>query len=428
MNGLSFLIVVLVLLTPGVSLAFGQMNYPVSNGEQPRVPPARPILKQRSPGPYTSVAKGSGGSQKPFNKEKPQENSPDASLNNQKPMHIVFEGLHAFSEVEMVKAFSERGIGFPKTTVPSSEVLGKGVALVRELLEARGHFQSRVDTYFDEPAGAVVFLLDEGPRVALAEVRFEGNKSFSSAELASRLGESLARFPTMKEGYDSNIFDYCTRDLSNFMRSRGYLQATFGQPTKSIEGCGLVLTIPVQEGVLYRLGEIKIEGAEAVPPETVRAMLNGRKGDIASGEDIGKWLFEDLKKLYGELGYIEYTAEADPDFKAALKGADEGVVDFKVTIEEGHQFRLHAIKFQGSSLPEKELLGLLRIRAGEVFNQRLFEESIDELNKLGRFELIDKDRDADYRTDVEDALIDIVIKVRNKDHGLSLTRQQRNPS
>ena len=48
------------------------------------------------------------------------------------------------------------------------------------------------------------------------------------------------------------------------------------------------------------------------------------------------------------------------------------------------------------------------------------EESIDELNKSGRFKLIDKDRDADFRTDEEQALIDIVIKVNNKSGELEL--------
>ena len=67
----------------------------------------------------------------------------------------------------------------------------------------------------------------------------------------------------------------------------------------------------------------------------------------------GKWLFEDLKRVYGELGYFEYMAEPDPEFKATTNGTNEGVVDFKVTIEEGHQFRVHSIKFQGSSLPER---------------------------------------------------------------------------
>ena len=69
------------------------------------------------------------------------------------------------------------------------------------------------------------------------------------------------------------------------------------------------MTTPVDEGVLYRLGEIKIDGAEVLAPEQIRAMFSLRQGDAASARAIGKWLFEDLKKAYGEMGYIEYTAE-----------------------------------------------------------------------------------------------------------------------
>jgi outer membrane protein insertion porin family len=414
MKNSSFLVVVLMLLSSWVSLAFGQTSDPVSLEKQPRVAAGHPTLKQRPPNSSTPVVNGSRVSQRLA----AQEDSADDPHNNQKAIHIAFEGLHAFSEVEMMKAFREQGIGLSKPPLSLSEVVGKGVARIRELLESRGHFQAAVDARYDEGSGTVVFLVDEGQRFGLTEVRFEGNERFSSQELRSTLETYLARFPKMLEGYDSNIFDYCSRDLVNFIRSRGYLHATLGEPIKSIEGGGLVLTIPVKEGVLYRVGEITIDGAKAVAPEIVRSMLNLRQGDVASGEDIGKWLFEDVKKVYGEMGYIEYTAEPDPEFKAPVAGKDEGVVDFRVTIEEGKQFRVHAIKFQGNSLPERDLRVLLRIRSGEVFNQRLFEESIDELNKLGRFQLVDKDRDADFRTDDEEALIDIVIKVKNKDPGL----------
>lgn len=416
MNHLLFFVVVLALLAAEVSSAFAQTN-PVSIEERPcsaDVGPGRPTLKRRQSAPATSATDGDSVNQKLLDREKcKQEDSTADSLSNQKPIHIQFEGLHAYSEAEMVRAFGERGIGLTKTQVPSSNVFGKAVAVVRELLEARGYFHATVDARNDEEAGTIVFLVNEGQRLALAEVRFEGNRSFSSHELASRLGEHLAKYTKMQEGYNSEIFDYCTRSLLNFMRSGGYLQATFGEPTKEIGERGLVLTIPVNEGVLYRLGEIKIAGAEAVAPETVRAMLSLRQGDIAKGEDIGQWLFEDVKRVYGELGYIEYTAEPVPEFKVA-NGSNEGVVDFKLTIEEGRQFRLHAIKFKGTNLPDEELRRLLRIRPGDVFNQRLFEESIKQLNELGRFEWIDKDRDTDFRTDEEVAVIDIVIKVNTK--------------
>ncbi len=102
----------------------------------------------------------------------------------------------------------------------------------------------------------------------------------------------------------------------------------------------MVVTVPVEEGALYRPGAIKIEGAENVTQEQVRAMMSLQRGDIANAEAIGKWLFEDLKKLYSEIGYIQYTAETEPDFRAVDHAANEGVVDFKVTIEEGQQFRV----------------------------------------------------------------------------------------
>jgi outer membrane protein insertion porin family len=229
--------------------------------------------------------------------------------------------------------------------------------------------------------------------------------------LESKAREYVGHYREMEEGYDAVSFEFAIRELLNFVRGRGYLQATFGEPTKVVEGDGLVLTIVVNEGALYRLGEIRIEGAEAIASEKIKAMLGLRRGDIANAALLGEWLFEDLKKAYGELGFIEYTAEPEPKFRAATSNTNEGIVDFKVSIEEGRQFRVHTIKFQGNGFTDEELLRLCRIRAGHIFNQRLFEESIGELNKLGLFEFIDKDSDVDFKTDEEVGLIDIVVKL-----------------
>jgi len=423
MKRLSFFIVMLVLLTAESSSVLAQTEQP-GIGD---VAPGRPTLKRRQPAPDTPPSDGVDRLEKGKFK---QENPTADSLNNQKPIHIEFEGLHVLSEKDLISAFGERRLGLPTTQMPSSAALAKAVALIKELLEARGQFHSTVETRGDEEARSISFLVFEGQRLPLAEVRFEGTRSFSSQELASKMGEYLNHYPEMQVSYNSDLFDFCIRRLSNFIRSRGYLQATFGQPIKEIDGRGLVLLVPVNEGVLYRLGEIKIEGAKAVAPEKVREMLSLQPGDTANGEEIAKWLFEDVKKVYGEIGHIEYTAEPEPEFKEAANGASEGIVDFKVTIEEGRLFRVDAIKFQGSSLSESELLGLLRIRAGDVFNQRLYEESIDELNKLGRFEWINKDRDADFKTNDEEGLINIVIKLNYRDDEMEpgeLSSKRRHP-
>jgi outer membrane protein assembly factor BamA len=144
-------------------------------------------------------------------------------------------------------------------------------------------------------------------------------------------------------------------------------------------------------------------------------MLGLPEGGIANGELIGKALYQDLKKYYGNQGFVEYTAEVSPTFKGNPQKGNEGIVDLRVTIDEGKQFKIHSIKFSGNNLPQKVLFELLLIREGEVYNQELYEKSIEKLNDSGLFDPIDKDRDVDFVTDEAKGLVDLLIKVGGAD-------------
>jgi len=403
MKSLSFF-AVMVLLTGGAVSARAQATNQQSFSEKPCVEvvaPGRPTLKRRKSTSDTS----------PEAQVCDLQDAATAPVKNPNQVVIKVEGLNTLSEAEVIKDLREQGIGLSDQQGFDSAVLAQAIARVKELLERRGYFHAIVDAREDASDKSVTLFVYEGSRSSLARVRFEGNKIFQSQELEARVGKCVSDYTGGHDGYNGQIFDVCVRRLSDYLRSRGHLQASFAEPTKEFSERGLVLTIPVKEGLVYRLGDISIEGAESIAPADVREMLCLKRGDIVSGELVGRWLFEDLKKKYGQLGYIEFTAEVEPDFKSSTKPASDGIVDFKVTIEEGRQFRVHSIKFQGSGFPHSELISVLRIRAGEVFNQSLFEESINELNKLGRFDFIDKDRDTDFRTDEEEALVDIVIKL-----------------
>lgn len=372
------------------------------------IAPGLPTLKLRQRGPRNSISP-SISDQQPSQKE--EGGSPDIILNLLEPK-VRFEGLHAFTVAEVLKLFRERRVSLPIGHILAPEVLAGAVTVLKESLEASGYLQASVEARQDKEANTIVLLVSEGPRFPIGEIRFEGNSRFSSQELVVRMREFLKRIEESNNEYDAEVFDYCLRQLTNLIRSRGYLQARLGEPKRELTEGALVVTVPVEEGALYRLGEIKIEGAENLTQEQIRAMLSLQREDIANGEAIGKWLFEDLKKLYGEMGYIQYMAEPEPEFRALDHAANEGVVDFKVTIDEGPRFTIRSIKFEGSNVLEKGLDNLLLIRAGDVFNQQLFEKSVNQLNETGWFEMIDKDKDTDYRTDEEEALLDITLRLK----------------
>jgi outer membrane protein assembly factor BamA len=253
------------------------------------------------------------------------------------------------------------------------------------------------------------------PRLEISEIRFEGNRLFAGPLLTARMKQCIAGFEKDDPNtFRSEVFEYCLHGLATFERSQGYLQARFGQPKVQEVGQALVVTIESNEGILYRVGNLKIEGADHVPEAEIHEMLGMHRGDIASGEKIAKTMYEDLKAVYGDKGFIQYTAEIDPTFRSE-PGAAEGVVDFKIIIDEGKQFTLRNISFKGDNLPESQVRQLLLVRQGDVYSQKSFEESIRRINETGWFNRVDKDKDVDYRTNEEEKLVDVVIKLSRRD-------------
>jgi outer membrane protein insertion porin family len=300
----------------------------------------------------------------------------------------------------------------PNERVPEPEILSKAVLALKGFLADRGYLSAVVDRNRSEEEKTITFLVYEGPRANVAEIRFQGNRIFSSQELLSRLKEYLAAYKPLDTGYNAEVLDIAIRRLIDFIRSQGYLKAKTDEPKKEISERGLVINIPVDEGPLYRLGEVKILGAEHISREQIRAMLSLQRGDIANGELIGKWLFEEIQEIYGAKGFIQYTAEPEPEFRAIAEGQTEGVVDFTVYIEEGQQFKIRSIRFLAGNLSNRDLRELLLISEGDVYNRQLLDQSISRLNEFGLFEKIDKDKDIEFRTDEEVSLIDIVIKLK----------------
>ncbi|HEX6732709.1 MAG TPA: POTRA domain-containing protein, partial [Pyrinomonadaceae bacterium] len=247
---------------------------------------------------------------------------------------------------------------------------------------------------------------NEGMRVPLAELRFEGNKVFSGPELLAMANVCLARVGEGANGYDREKVEYCGRIVVDHIRNAGYLQAKIRNTTK-VTRRGYEVSFAVDEGTLYRLNKIKIEGAEVFTEDEIRARFGLRDGDIAKGNSISKWLFEDLNKAYGELGYVEYTAEVSPTFKQ-----EQGLVDLKIEIDEGKRFTLRSINFVGELIKDVNLRELLTLQTGDVYNHRLFQESIARLNSTGLFLPVDVDRDVEFAKDQESAFLQIFIKMK----------------
>ena len=353
---------------------------------------------------------------------------------------LTFDGLKSVQESDVLKAFRERRVGVAKENIYDPVKIRGAMRVIKELLSAGGHPNATVTEETEEVSAtslAVNFKIDEGDRVRVVEIQFEGNTIFSDGALRGAMkyvkeAGLISRFKSL-DILDREKLEYDLRLVDNYMRSKGYLQARHGEPRVESVGPrrtgfpvlplpflsstdeGLRVTVPIVEGKVYRLGEFKVEGNSIFSEEQIKAVIGLNKGDVADGEKVTKGLFENLKKFYGQQGFIEYTAEPVPTFHDNPQNPNEGIVDFTVTIEEGKQFTLRRLEFVGNTFTRDNVLRReVLINEGDIYNDAYWEYSVVKLNQLGYFNPIDKDKDVDRRTNDEEATVDLSLKVSER--------------
>src|SRR5262249_49067002 len=150
--------------------------------------------------------------------------------------------------------------------------------------------------------------------------------------------------------YDSTKFEEDQQRIQQFYQENGYFlaRATGDMPQIVDVGGGKFrlplikpnrpgkvanIDVTVDEGRKYRLSNLYFVGVKLFrPPEAVmRPVFQMQQGDVFSTAKLRKG-FEELRKLYGQFGYIDFVAE--PDFEP-LPNSDR--INLTLTFDEGKQ-------------------------------------------------------------------------------------------
>ena len=143
-------------------------------------------------------------------------------------------------------------------------------------------------------------------------------------------------------------------------------------------------------------------------PEILARVFPLQAGDVFDADKIRKSL-DNYRKLYGEYGYIDFTAEPEFDVHDDTK-----IVNLTLQFDQQKQFFVRRIEFSGNTTTrDKVIRRELLLDEGQVFNNRLWELSILRLNQLGYFDTI-KPENAELKRNVKAGTVDIRLKVKEK--------------
>jgi len=342
---------------------------------------------------------------------------------------IEYEGMKSFKESDVLEKFRDMRVGLTVDSPFDDAKLPKARKAIRSLLDMNGRPLGRVAIRVEPITSAsirLIFDIDEGPKVRIGDILFEGNTVISDDELRDALELNKVRGPiVMFKGLDKFIPDKLEYDVQvNLLakyRERGYISAKAGEPEVEIVEAprGLLIgfrktkqqyriTIPIEEGPQYRVGSFKVTGSTAFDEATITRGFAMIQGDIVNYTRL-KESTDELKEFYSRLGYL------DMDARPEIAVNDENkTVDIGLNIVEGNRYIINQINFAGNTKTrDKVLRREMLLEEAQEFNGTLMDISIRRLNQLGFFEPIEED-DYDVIKRPAEGEVDILIKVKER--------------
>lgn len=211
------------------------------------------------------------------------------------------------------------------------------------------------------------------PEISVAGVTFSGFLEMPVAEQNEVAASIKGR--TYRGSIDQAT-DEALEIARRGWQNRGYFKvrdnANATTLTSTSAGGRILLNVYVAEGQQYSLGGITFRHNRAIGNlDVLRAVFQIEDGDTFSREKIMTGL-ENLRKVYGELGYINFVSIPNATFND-----EKRLIYLDIDIDEGKQFSVGDIKILG--LDETARTQMLRdflLQPGQIYNQRLVELSM----------------------------------------------------
>lgn len=348
---------------------------------------------------------------------------------------INYKGLSSVSQSDVLDRFKKAKVGLSVESQYDPTKIKRAETVLKELLAEHGHQFATIHTVVKTipPASVSVnFNVKEGPTVKVGHIRFEGNKHVSSRALRYSMRNlrpigiphSILFENLFARTYDESKLQEDTERVRQAYRDRGYFRASVTEPKTHIRNQGGIpipllhprkgkvidITIPVEEGQQYHLGGITFTGNKRVTNvKALRGLFKIKDGQIFDAALIGKGL-ENMRKAYGQLGYINFTAVPTPRVDEA-----KHLVFLNIDIDEGKPYYVSRIEFRGNTTTRDTVIRReLLLAEGQVYNSQLWETSILRLNQLGFFSPLKVDQDSETQQDADNGTVKLLLNVKEK--------------
>ncbi len=283
--------------------------------------------------------------------------------------------------------------------------------------QSEGFWHVRVIPVIREVSGdavAVTFQVDEGPKVKIKKITFQGNDSISSKKIRKVMKTGkwwIFSFLTGSGVYREEVMKYDLEKIKELYHSKGFIQVKISEPeiTLSPDGKKLFLHITLDEGDQFTVGRVEFSGNTVYGSTELYGHVETAAGEIFNRTAMRKDI-DTILQLYTEKGYA--MADINPLVQVNAK---EKRVNVNFSVHEGDIFRIGRIRIIGNERTrDKVIRREVRLDEGDVYNSRKIKRSYQRINNLNFFDSVD----LNPKPLVREKLVDLDVTVKEKLTGM----------
>lgn len=270
----------------------------------------------------------------------------------------------------------------------------------------------QVDINKDTYKAKVQFNVVEGYRVRIKKIFVEGNKTFASGRIL-KLIKTKSAWLFNAGVFKDEVFKEDIERLKAFYSKEGFADVIVDYAVKTDTARPkrplLYITIKIQEGKKYLVGNVNIRGNEEIPEKEILVSLKECTPGRVFSQGALKQDIANIQSLYFDRGYIMVQVQ-----EATYLNPDTGRTDITYNIAESEVAYVNKIKMRGNVKTKDIVIRReLRIRPGDKFDGEKLRRSKERLQNLGFFE--------DVSYDVDDTGVpnkkDLVVEVKESKTG-----------
>jgi outer membrane protein insertion porin family len=306
-----------------------------------------------------------------------------------------------------------------KFDILNTRSLKTAVDRIKGLYREKGYYNVDVETDTKETDGGIIlaFVIKENQKLWVRGVSFDGvtrkcpwyepycdpySGMKQSMKTQKRSSWNPIDWLSDKGAYTESEMDTDLLRLEEYFGNEGYLQAKVGRPKVDIKDDeGIFITVPVEQGPLFRLGNIDAEGELIVPKEKILDALGMNKGDIMSKMYLYSGV-ERIRDIYMDRGY------AYVQIKPITTEREGNIIDMTLNIKQNKPVHVDEVLIRNNKKTrDKVIRRELDLQESSLFSSTKLRDSRDNLNRLGYFSKVDINQVQSENEDEMDLVVDV---------------------